>query len=118
MSYASNRAAFAAPNDPDVDAVFDAILHKFSDAQRWRLLDKLVGRIAGWCISERRQCGERFPERNAEIRRRHREGMSYGQLALEPYGLTKSAIAKICQRGEKSVYICDIPRPPLSSNYM
>jgi hypothetical protein len=104
--YASDRQPLVAANiraDKEVDEVFDAIIHGFTDAQRDLLMDRLVGRIQGWRISERRQYPEKFPERNAEIRQRHRDGMSYQQLSLQPYGLTKSGIAKVCKRGGKSV---------------
>jgi hypothetical protein len=103
--YANTRAPLAAPNHPHIDALLGNIL-ALPPAQLDELCHRLAGHPqlaeAGWRLSERRQYGERNPDRNAEIRQRHREGMTYGQLALQPYGLTKSAIAKICQRVVKA----------------
>jgi hypothetical protein len=73
-------------------------------ARLYRLIDQLVGRpevaAIGFQIRPKRESPERFPERNAEIRHRHRQGSSYGQLALD-FGLTPSGVAKIVQRGRK-----------------
>lgn len=72
--------------------------------QRGEHFERLIGRPevldAGYTVRERRRTPDRFPERNAEIRQRHRAGESYGQLALA-YGLSASGIAKIVQRGRR-----------------
>lgn len=75
-------------------------------AQLWDLFDRLAGRpevvAAGWRLSERRPRAERYPARNAEIRRRKAEGWSYGQLALH-YGLSRSAVVRIVRAGRRKV---------------
>lgn len=85
------------------------VLHT-SDASLVEILDALAGsqRVEdlGWLVRERRTPHERYPDRNAEIRQRHRSGSSYGQLALD-YGISPSGIAKICQR--------ERPRPGLEA---
>jgi hypothetical protein len=69
-----------------------------------RLLDALAGmqqvQDAGWRLQERRESIERLAVRNDEIRRRHSAGATYGMLAAQ-FGVTRSAIAKVCQRGRK-----------------
>lgn len=67
-------------------------------------LDGLAGSAAvetsGWVVKERRLFKEKHPQRNREIRRRHRDGNTYGELAMD-YGISPSGIAKIIQRGRK-----------------
>ena len=74
--------------------------------QLWDLFDRLAGRpevaAAGWRLAERRLSAERYPRRNAEIRRRKAEGRSYGQLARD-YGLSRSRIGKIVRAGRQKV---------------
>jgi hypothetical protein len=53
----------------------------------------------GYRIRRRRGGVERYPQRNAEVRKRHAEGRSYGELAMD-YGLSRSGIARIVQVGK------------------
>jgi hypothetical protein len=73
-------------------------------SQLWHFLDRMVGRaeveVVGFRVKPKRESIEKYPERNAEIRRRYIEGETQGQLALD-YGLTPSGIAKIIQRGRR-----------------
>jgi hypothetical protein len=77
-------------------------------------LDALAGmqkvHDAGWRIREKRESSERLADRNQEIRRRHAAGASYGMLGMH-YGVSRYAIAKVCQRGRKKC----IPRKNVHS---
>ena len=55
-------------------------------------------------IRRRRIGRERYPARNAEIRRRQQQGETLGQLALV-FGLKRSTIGDIVRRSRKKVYV-------------
>jgi hypothetical protein len=97
-----------------------AVVLDLDPADLSRFLDRLAGAPqvaeAGWRVVERHQCGERHAARNAEIRRRNRQGLSYAQLAPD-YGMTPSGIAKIVQRGRRRKTLDTISVSTLTPRY-
>jgi len=70
----------------------------------WHFFDRLVGRsqiaAAGWRVRERRLSTERFPQRNDEIERLHRRGLTPGQIAQD-LGMSRDAVKQVLRRRRK-----------------
>lgn len=85
--------------DTVADAI--AIVAAMTADELAHFLDALAGmprvEAAGWRVRERRLSPERFPERNRKIRLLAKR-LSYGQVA-KMFGMSRSSVAKICQRG-------------------
>jgi hypothetical protein len=81
-----------------VDQVLDAIVVRFDDAQRDRLMDRLVGRVPGWDIRERRITPRPCRDRDAKmVRLRDEKHLSYPEIA-RIFHITPAAAAKAIQR--------------------
>lgn len=87
----------------DAVAAAVAAVEALTVAERRRFLDALCGHpavtAAGFRVSERRLCVERFAVRNAAIRAARARGLSYGQLAGR-FGMTRYAIRNVVKRGK------------------
>ena len=81
-----------------IDEVLDAIIVRFDDAQRDRLMDKLVGRLQNWRISEKRITPRPCRDRDAKmVRLRDEKHLSYPEIA-RLFHITPAAAAKAIQR--------------------
>ena len=80
-----------------IDDVVSVITVDFDDAQRWKLFDRLVGRVPGWRISEKRLSPRPNEERDRKWTELNDNGLSYGDIALA-VGLPRSTVASAVYR--------------------
>jgi hypothetical protein len=83
-----------------IDDVVCIITAGFGDAERDRLMDRLVGRVPGWRISEKRASLRPNEERDRKWTQLNDNGLSYTDIALAvglPRGTVASAISRYRQ---------------------
>jgi hypothetical protein len=80
-----------------IDDMVSVITVDFDDAQRWKLFDRLVGRVPGWRISEKRASVRPNEERDSTWTQLNDNGLSYADIALA-VGLPRSTVASAVYR--------------------
>jgi hypothetical protein len=83
--------------DRAVNEVFDTIINQFADVQRDSLMDRLVGRVEGWNLREKRISPCPNEARDAEWTKLHDDGLSFGDIS-RAFAVPRSTVSSAVQR--------------------